>query len=316
MILTVTLNPAIDKILILDSFNMHKLHRLNPDEKSYVVAGGKGINIAQTLSKLGNKVIATGFAGGHSGHLLCDAMRQLGITTSFVFTNDSTRTNISILALNNETLTQINDFGQDIPEEDIRFFIENYEKLLTRVEYVVIAGSLPLGVSPEIYPELISMANKQNKKVVVHTVPQHMEIIMEEQPFLISPDMRSNHELFGKTIDGVEQFLETGKSIVDKCRNTEFVIFTHRLENVVAVTKKKGYVMRPKELRIVNMLGYGDSYLAGFIHAFKEKNDYKDILKYASAAGLTNVEDLYKEIKDVNTIDKNLTRINIEEINF
>ena len=85
MILTVTLNPAIDKILILNNFEVHKLHRLEAEEMSMITPGGKGVNIAYTLKLLGNEVIASGFAGGHSGHMLCDAIREIGITTNFIF---------------------------------------------------------------------------------------------------------------------------------------------------------------------------------------------------------------------------------------
>ncbi len=314
MILTVTLNPAIDKILILDNFEVHKLHRLESSEMSMVAAGGKGVNIAQTLAKLGDEVIATGFAGEHTGHLLCDAIRQAGITTSFIFTHGATRTNISILDQKHETLTEINDFGQKIPTDEIQFFLENYERLLMRVDLVVIAGSLPRGVEPEIFVKLISKANQLGKKVVVHTAPNYTERLMQAQPFLINPDMRSNHMLFGKEVDGINQFLETGRRILEECPRTEFVIFTHRLENVVAVSRQKGYVLRPKDLKIVNMLGYGDSYLAGFIHAYVQQQSVLDTLRYASAAGLTNVEQLCKEVQNTDDIDENSVRIDIEEI--
>ncbi|TLX75804.1 1-phosphofructokinase family hexose kinase [Labilibacter sediminis] len=314
MILTVTLNPAIDKILIVDTFEVHKLHRLQSGEMSMVSAGGKGVNIAQLLAKLNHEVIASGFAGGHSGHMLCDAIREQGITTNFIFTQGATRTNISILDRKNETLTEINDFGQEISEEDMRFFIENFERLLSRVQVIVIAGSLPRGVSPEIYIELIQKARKKGKKVIIHTSPKHMDILLEAQPFLINPDMRSDHTLFGQTVDGVDQFLEAGEDILRKCPESQFVIFTHRLENVVAVTRSMGYVMRPKDMNIVNMLGYGDAYLGGFIHALEQGYSVKNTLQYASAAGLTDVEDIHKEILDVSKIDSNLYRIEIDEI--
>jgi 1-phosphofructokinase family hexose kinase len=314
MILTVTLNPAIDKILILNNFELHKLHRLESKEMSIVTPGGKGVNIALTLKLLGHDVIASGFAGGHAGHMLCDSIRETGITTNFIFTNGSTRTNTSILDRNNETLTEINDFGEEVPEEDVEFFIENYKKLLSRIKLVVIAGSLPIGVSVNIYNQLIDLAHKQKKKVVIHTLPDCTEELMKSSPFLINPDMRSNHELFGKPLDGISAFLEAGRYILTHTEETEFVIFTHRIENVVAITRDKAYIIRPKDLKIVNMLGYADAYLAGFIHAYEQGLSVSSTLQYASAAGLTNVEDLFKEIRDINQIEKNLSRITVEEL--
>lgn len=312
MILTVTLNPAIDKILILNNFEVHKLHRIAQNEMSMVTPGGKGVNIAQTLKLLGNDVVASGFAGGHAGHMLCDAIRELGITTNFIFTDGSTRTNTSILDRKHETLTEINDFGQEISTEDIGFFLENYERLLNRVKLVVIAGSLPRGVTVDIYERLINMAREHGKRVVLHTSPDCTAALMKSSPFLINPDMRSNHELFGKPVDGIKQFLEAGRYILTHTSETEFVIFTHRIENVVAITRNESYIIRPKNLKIANMLGYGDAYLSGFIHAFAQNLPIPQVLQYASAAGLTDVEDIYKEIRDAHKIEDNLQRIDVE----
>ena len=313
MILTVTLNPAIDKILVLNGFEIHKLHRLNPDEMSMTVPGGKGVNIALALKIMGNEVIATGFAGGYEGHMLCDQLRQRGVTTSFIFSEGSTRTNTSILDLKNETLTEINDFGQKIPADDLEFFLDNYHRLLHRVEFVVIAGSIPRGIPEDFYKKLIEMTQQHNLKVMVHTSSKYLEQIVDTAPFLINPDMRSSHVLFGKPVDGVEQFLEAGKEILEKYKNTEFVIFTHRIENVVAVTREKSYILRPQDLNIVSMLGYGDAYLSGFIHAYTQKLPTRQVLEYASAAGLTNVESLLKVTTDISKISDNLSRIKVEE---
>ena len=314
MILTVTLNPAIDKLLVLKNFIIHKLHRLDEEEISFVGPGGKGVNIALNLKLLGDEVIASGFAGGHSGHLLCDKIRQAGITTSFIFAPGLTRTNISILDREQETLTEINDLGQEIPLEDQEFFIENYRKLVKRVNFVVLAGSLPEGIETSFYHKLIMIARREKKKVILHTSPNYIDDLIDTSPFLINPDMRSYHQLLGKSCDGIDQFLDVGKHILVKNIDTEIVLFTHRIENVVAVTRKSNYVLRPKNLRIVNMLGYADAYLAGFIHAYKKNSPMEEILRYASASGLANVENVHKEVQSVMHIEDNLSRIEVEEL--
>ncbi len=314
MILTVTLNPAIDKILILNYFEIHKLHRLEKNELSMVTPGGKGVNIAHNLKRLGNDVIASGFAGGHPGHMLCDALRDEGISTNFIFTSAETRTNISILDRERETLTEINDFGKELKQLDMDFFLENYVRLLNRVNLVVIAGSLPKGVPVSFLRTLIKKAREHGKKTIVHIPPGYLEVIMKESPFLLLPDMRSQHKLFNQKVDGINDFLKTGRHILANCPYTEYVIFTHRIENVVAITRERSYIIRPRNLKIVNMLGYGDAYLSGFIHAYMHKYSEDKMLQYASACGLTDVEDLYKEIADISKIDINLDRIEVEEV--
>lgn len=314
MILTVTLNPAIDRIIILKDFSIHKLHRLQPDEMSMTVPGGKGVNISLTLNLLGNDVIATGFAGGHSGHMLCDALRKKGITTSFIFTEGVTRTNISILDTGNETLTEINDAGQQVTNDDITTFLDNYSRLLYRARFVVIAGSLAKNMSHEIMARLIRMARGQGLKVLVHASPKYLDAINNTSPFLFNPDMRSHHHFYNKPLDGIDKFIQAGKDFLIKNRDTEFVIFTHRIENVVAITRDKSFILRPRNLKIINMLGYADSFLAGFVHSYLEEKPIPDVLKFASASALSNVEVLYKEIIDIKNIEENLHRIDLETI--
>lgn len=314
MVLTVTLNPAIDKLLVLKQFRIHKLHRLDSNEKSIISAGGKGVNIAINLHLLQDKVVASGFASGHPGHLLCDELRRQGVTTSFIFTEGLTRTNISILDQEHETLTEINDFGTRITADDLEFFLGNYERLLHRVNLVVLAGSLPLGVPNDIYFKLTEIARARNVKVIVHTSPEHLDPILQAAPYLIVPDMRSYHKLLGKPCDGIDQFLSVGKEILVKHRDTELVFFIHRIENVVAISRSASWVLRPENLKIINMLGYADAYLAGFIHATNKGLALKDSLIFASAAGLSNVESINKELRDPALIRKNLNRIKTEEI--
>lgn len=314
MILTVTLNPAIDKILVLNNFKVHKLHRLKEKDLSMAVPGGKGVNIAMGLKALGNDVIATGFAGGYTGHLLCDSLRQKDITTSFVFTEGITRTNTSILDKDKETLTEINDIGEEIQSDDLEFFLENYHHLLHRSKIVVIAGSLPQGVPVDIYARMIKEAKQLGRKVIVHTSPEYFNEVVSTCPFLCNPDMRSQHELMGRPLDGIKNFLNVGNKILVQNKDTEFVVFTHRIENVVALTRQNSYILRPLNLKIINMLGYADAYLAGFIHAYLQGQSVKETLLFASACGLTNVESVYKEVHDINLINKNIERIELEEV--
>lgn len=313
MVLTVTLNPAIDKLLVLNNFEIHKLHRLEKEEMSLDSPGGKGVNVAINLNFLGDEVIASGFAGGHSGHLLCERLRQQGITTNFIFTQGLTRTNFSILDQGKGTLSEINDFGQNIPLEDQDFFFENYKKLLHRVSYVVIAGSLPEGVEVEYYGRLIAEANRMKRKVLLHTMPVYMDELTYSSPYIFHPDMRSYHRLLGKPCDGIEQFIEVGKELLVRNSDTEYVMFTHRIENVVVVSRKKIYILKPNKLKIINMLGYADAFIAGFLHAKKKGFEERESLSYASAAGLTNIENVYKELRSEDIISQNLKRIEIEE---
>lgn len=312
MVLTVTLNPAIDKLLILNGFEIHKLHRLEKDEMSLTGPGGKGVNVALNLSLLGDEVIASGFAGGHAGHLLCDGLRQKGITTNFIFTGGLTRTNISVLDQSNGTLTEINDFGQEITAEDQQFLLNNYQRLLNRTDFVILAGSLPGGVTSDLYEKMILAAAAKKKKVLLHSMPGIISELTGTSPYICHPDMRSIHSLFGQHRDGIEDFIDAGHQLLEKNPDTHYVFFTHRIENVVVVSRQRIFILRPEQLNIVNMLGYNDAFIAGYIHAFLMDYQEEEVFRYASAAGLANVESIYKDLRSEEDIIKNLNRIDIE----
>lgn len=314
MILTVTLNPAIDKVVVINNFTLHKLHRLKASEFNLTLPGGKGVNIALALKLFKNDVVATGFAAGHSGHLLCDELRAKGLTTNFIFCNGKTRTNISILDLEKETLTEINEPGPIAEKMDETFFLETYKRLLYRVKMVVIAGSMPKDMQPDFYASLIRYAKQKNIPVVIHTSPKNFDPAIKESPFAIIPDLRSVVEYRGRKVNNINDLVQIGKEILRDAAESEHVILINRIENVVAVNRKNAYILRPSNLKIINMLGYADSFVAGFVHGIYHRDSLPKTLQFASACGLTNVEQVCKDLKFLDTIYENVSRIQIEEI--
>lgn len=312
MITTVTLNPAIDRVYLVNNFKVHKLHRLEQGD-SILSPGGKGVNIAISLQKLGLPTLAMGFAGGTRGRVLTQEIRKEGVATSFIFTAAETRTDISIFDREKNTLTEINESGSTVPQEEIDLFVDNYKKALNDTTLLIIGGSIPPKVKNNLYADLIRYAQEKNIRTIVHTSPKFIEYAIEAEATIINPDMRSSHELFGKPLDGVEEFIKAGKEILSKRKKTELVLFSHRLENVVAVTREKTFILRPQELKIINMLGYGDAVVAGLAYGLENKMSWADALKFACAAGLTNVESIEKQATDLTKIKANLPRIGIEE---
>lgn len=313
MITTVTLNPAIDRIYFVDDFKLHKLHRLAP-ENSVISPGGKGVNIAIALQQLGLPTLAMGFGGGTRGRALTQMIRQEGVSTNFIFTAGETRTDISIFDRVTNTLTEINEPGMPVPEDEINLFLENYKKALHETKIMILAGSIPPKVQNNFYAELVRLAQEKDVKTIVHTSPKFIEYAIEAEASVINPDMRSSHELFGKPLDGVEEFIRSGKEILSKRQKTELVLFSHRIENIVAITRNKTYILRPQNLKIKNMLGYGDAVVAGLAYSMRNKKELRDALIFAGACGLTNVESLEKQMSDMGKIKDNLSRIKVEEI--
>src|SRR5271154_6564845 len=152
MIITVTLNAAIDKSLVVPNFRLGRRHR-TVDQRT--MAGGKGVNIARTLKSLGQPVIATGFAGGATGTHIVEQLTEESILNDFVRIREESRTNPSVLDPTTGEQTEINERGPSVTTRELELFRDKLIYLARGAAIVVFAGSLPRGGEPETYAALI-----------------------------------------------------------------------------------------------------------------------------------------------------------------
>src|SRR5471032_1972532 len=164
MIITVTLNAAIDKSLSVPNFRLGRRHRT---VEQRTIAGGKGVNIARTLKALGQPVIATGFAGGATGTHIVEQLTEESILNDFVRIREESRTNTSVLDPTTGEQTEINEQGPRVEPDEIELFREKLLYLARGAAIVVFAGSLPRGLEPDFYAQLIREVRKLDVMTVV-----------------------------------------------------------------------------------------------------------------------------------------------------
>src|SRR4029077_834260 len=163
MIITVTLNAAIDKSLSVPNFRLGRRHRT---VDGATMPGGKGVNVARGLKALGQPVIATGFAGGPTGTRIVEHLTAESILNDFVRIREESRTNTAVHDPTNGEQTEINERGPAVSAKEVELFRDKLLYLASGADIVVFAGSLPRGVEPELYAQLI----KEVRKVGVQTV--------------------------------------------------------------------------------------------------------------------------------------------------
>jgi fructose-1-phosphate kinase PfkB-like protein len=152
MIITVTLNAAIDKSLSVPNFRLGRRHRT---VEQTTMPGGKGVNVARTLKALGQPVIATGFAGGPTGTRIVEQLTEESILNDFVRIREESRTNTAVYDPTNGATTEINERGPAVSAKEIELFRDKLLYLARGADVVVFAGSLPRGVEPAVYAQLI-----------------------------------------------------------------------------------------------------------------------------------------------------------------
>src|SRR5947209_15463942 len=194
MIITVTLNAAIDRTLSVPSFRLGRRHRT---VEQRTMAGGKGVNIARTLKSLGQPVIATGFAGGPTGTRIVEQLTEESILNDFVRIREESRTNLSVLDPTTGEQTEINERGPAVSAKELELFRDKLVYLARGADMVVFAGSLPPGVESGAYAELIRELHKLNITTVVDADGDPLRLAVRAEPDVVSPNVLEAEELVG-----------------------------------------------------------------------------------------------------------------------
>lgn len=193
MIITVTLNPAIDKTIEIESFIHGGLNRIQRVEYD---AGGKGINVSKTICKLGGESIATGFLAGNGGRTILEVLKQNGIACDFVEVQGETRTNTKVVEPDG-TLTELNEPGPQITEEDLKVLKEKLSGYAKPDNLFVFAGSIPKGVPKELYGELIELVKKKGAKALLDADGEAFKAAVLAKPDFIKPNQVELSEYCG-----------------------------------------------------------------------------------------------------------------------
>ena len=163
MIITVCMNPAIDKTVEIDRLIPGGLNRIKKVEYD---AGGKGINVSKTIHELGGTSIATGFLGGNAGKTIEAVLKEKGIPCDFVYVDGETRTNTKVFEITG-VVTELNEPGAVISEEKLQELIRKLEGYANEETLFVFSGSIPKGVDKEIYGKLTELLHKKGATVLL-----------------------------------------------------------------------------------------------------------------------------------------------------
>ena len=173
MILTVTLNAAIDKRYVVDDFKVGEVNRVR--ECSYV-PGGKGLNVSKPASIYGAEVVATGFVGGHAGNYIEDALKPFGIKGEFYHVDAESRSCINIWDEVNHVQTEFLEPGFTLTEEDFRGFEKKFTGLVKDADVVSMSGSVPKGLDGTAYQRLVKIVKEAGKPVILDTSGKLLEM--------------------------------------------------------------------------------------------------------------------------------------------
>jgi 1-phosphofructokinase family hexose kinase len=283
MIITVTLNAAIDKSLSVPNFRLGRRHRT---VEQRTMAGGKGVNIARTLKMLGQPVIATGFAGGATGTHIVEQLTEESILNDFVRIREESRTNTSVLDPTTGQQTEINERGPAVSEREVELFRDKLLYLARGAAIVVFAGSLPRGVEPDLYASLIGDLQRLDVTTVIDTDGEPLRQAARAEPDLVSPNVFEAEELVGHEFAGEDERLQVVREIAAMGPREVIMTlpdgcFAQLIVDGQPHTKRA----RIEQREPIARRGSGDAFLAGYIAARYEGRPSDNCLRLGVACG-------------------------------
>ncbi len=283
MIITVTLNAAIDKSLSVPNFRLGRRHRT---VEQRTMAGGKGVNVARTLKALGQPVIATGFAGGVTGTHIVEQLTDEAVLNDFVRIREESRTNTSVLDPTSGEQTEINERGPSVSEREVELFADKLLYLARGAAIVVFAGSLPRGVEPEIYASLIRDLARMEVTTVIDTDGEPLHHAVRAEPDVVSPNLLEAEELVGHEFANEDERSLAVREIAALGPREAIMTLPDGCYAQVLVEGRpslKRARVEPREP--IAKSGSGDAFLAGYLAARYESRAPDQCLRFGVACG-------------------------------
>lgn len=309
MILTVTLNPALDKIIFLDNFELGKLNRV---QNTTILAGGKGINVSEVLTKLKIENMALGIVGGKNGRTITSMLENKGVKADFVWSDFETRQNLKIKEKNTNRETEINENGE-VSQENIEDFITSFAKSLKKNKTVVLSGSLPKGVEKDIYAELIEMAKEKDARVILDSSGTEFKLALKKAPYLVKPNLEEIEDLLKKKINNNNDLKKAAKYLLEQ--GVEIVMISLGSRGAFIVSKEEGYRIYTPQVKVSQTtVGAGDTMVAGLAAEIDKKESLKDTGVFAAALATAYVESGSISKIDDELIERIKNSIKVEKI--
>ncbi len=287
MIVTVTMNPALDKTAHLTQLAPRALNRL---EQVRVDAGGKGVNVSRMIAALGGHSVCTGFIGGDSGREVCRRLDADGISHAFLAVEGATRTNLKIIEADG-ALTELNEPGFTVTEQDLAALRSRVKQLAGQNGIVVLAGSLPRGAQTDTYRDFACALRRAGCRVIVDADGAALRAALQAPPHIIKPNRMELLQYFGLPQDTPDARLPA------LCREllaqgVELVILSRGAQGALFVARDAAWQADACATAVRSAVGAGDSMVGAAAFALERGYDLEATarLTMASSGGAVMTE--------------------------
>jgi 1-phosphofructokinase family hexose kinase len=312
VILTVTLNAAIDRTVAVPNFRLGHRHRA---VESRTFAGGKGVNVARALKLLGRPVIATGLAGSATGSRILERLAEESILHDFTRIEGESRTNLAVVDPTSGEQTEINERGPEVSAEEVDWFIEKLLYLAQGASLCVLAGSLPPGVDPGIYARLIGELRRLDVSAILDTDGEPMRLGLRAEPAVVAPNVGEAEEAVGHEFNDADDYALGLAGLLEMGAGE--AVITREVGCVAIVGNghdRRRYEIEIAPLEPISGVGSGDCFLAGYVAARYEGGSARECLAYGVACGAESTQHFGAGSLDPKEVERILPRVQVREL--
>ena len=282
MILTVTLNPAVDKTCQTTGLLPGQVNRMR---KTLSTAGGKGVNVTKILRQFHLPVMAMGFLGGYGGKMIEDALTKRGAECHFTKIRGETRTNMNILGDDGD-VTELLEPGPRIAPKELGSFRKEFEYCLEQSSIVVLSGSIPQGVPANIYKELIERCRAEGRKVILDASGDSLREGVLAKPYMIKPNWKELEFLAGRRLPDRNDVETAAKRLAES--GIRRVVVSMGGRGLLYVEGEKMIFEPAREVKALNTVGCGDCVVASMTMSEIAGDEPQIALRKAAALAAAN----------------------------
>lgn len=284
MIYTVTLNPALDKTVEIPGFQPNQVNRICAARTD---PGGKGINVSKVVKSLGGESVAVGILAGNTGKCIEQALRKQEISCSFLYVPGETRTNLKIVDKLAHTNTDINEAGPIVPPETEEALLSRLAQKLTDGDIVVLSGSVPGGISRDVYARWTTACTRAGARVFLDADGDLLRQGVQGKPFLVKPNRAELEVWAGRPLNTKKELEEAGKALLSE--GVSRVVISLGGDGAVFLRPDETIWADGLSVPVGSTVGAGDSMMAALVYGYEKNLPEEEIFRLAIATSAANV---------------------------
>lgn len=309
-IATITLNPAIDRTVSIPNFKAGEVNRVVWEQSD---AGGKGVNVASVLADYGFSLVVTGFLGAENSAVFEQLFARKKIEDRFVRIAGRTRSGIKIIDEVNQETTDLNFPGQAPTEADAAQLFQIVEELAAACAWFVLAGSIPAGLNPNIYGELVKLIKSKGRAVALDTSGEALRQALPAAPTLVKPNIDELQELVGHRLETQAAVIQAARSWLAQGMQT--VVVSMGAAGAIFVEAEEVVLAQPPKVTVKSTVGAGDAMVSGTVAGKTQGLPLAECARLATAFSASAVSQVGSGLPSLDIIENFKSQVNINHLN-